>query len=198
MYFSKMKKEAYVFIDSQYVYKIIKEFENIHRKKYPVDYNQFAVTLAKSLNFWLAKTYYYTAPPYQSPHPTQEERRRLRGYTAVMNCYRRIQDFKVREGRCQKINEEYREKGVDTLFTMDLIETAYENKVKNVILVACDTDYVPVIKELREKHKVVVYLFHYTDRIRDSKFSLSNHLESSCDKCTLLTKEHFERSKLRK
>ena len=154
-------------------------------------------TLATSLNLWLTKTYYYTAPPYQSPNPTQEERSRLRGYNTVMNRYRRIQDFNIREGRCQKINGEYHEKGVDTLFTMDLMKASHENKVKNVILVACDTDYVPVIKELREKHHINVCLFHYTDRVRKSEFSLSNHLESSCDKCILLTKEHFEKSELK-
>lgn len=193
-----MKKDACVFIDSQYVYKIIKEFEKKYGEKYVIDYNQFAITLAKSLNFWAKKIYYYTAPPYQSPNPTDEERRRLRGYKVVMNRYRRIPGFNIREGRCQKINEKYHEKGVDTLFTMDLIKTGHEDDIKNVILVACDTDYVPVIKEIRKENKISVYLFHHTDRIRNSKFSLSNHLESSCDECIPLTKEHFERSELKK
>ena len=193
-----MTKEVCIFIDAQYVYEIIKEFKKLYGIKYAIEYNQFAITLAKELNLWLTKTYYYTAPPYQSQPPTPKERERLRGYNTVMKHYRHIQNFYIREGRCQKINEDYQEKGVDTLFTMDLMETAHENKVKNVILVACDTDYVPAIKRLKEKYQINVYLFNYNDKIRNSKFSLSNYLESSCDKCILLTKEHFEKSKLKK
>ena len=40
--FSKMsKKEVYVFIDSHYVYKIIKKFKELYGKKYTIEYNQF-------------------------------------------------------------------------------------------------------------------------------------------------------------
>ena len=193
-----MTNLSYVFIDSEYLYKIKKEFDKKYGKKYSLDYKQFAITLSKSLNFWNNRTYYYTAPPYQSPISTDEEKRRLKGYDSVMNLYKKIPDFYVREGRCQKVFNEFREKGVDTLLTMDLIETAYRKEVKNLILVACDTDYVPVIKEIREKHKLKVSLFYYSDRIRGSKFSLSNHIQDACDQCILLTKEHFEKSQRKK
>ena len=194
-----MKKDtSYVFIDSEYLYKIKKEFEKSHAKKYFIDYKKFAINLSRSLNLWLIKTYYYTAPPYQSRNPTEEEKKRSKGYRSAMNFYRNMHDFYVKEGRCQKIGNDFKEKGVDTLFTMDLLETAYLNKVNNLILVACDTDYVPVIKKIREGYKLKVYLFYYSDLVRNSKFSFSNHIQNSCDQCIILTKEHFEKSQYKK
>ena len=193
----KNRKEVHIFMESQYIYKIIKEFQKKYGKKYRIEYEQFAIILARSLNFWLTKTYYYTAPPHQSARSTENERERKRNYDKVMNYYRKKKNFEIREGRCQKIKDKYHEKGVDTLLIMDLMETAHKNKVKNVILVTSDTDYVPVIEEIREKHGFNVYLFHYTDKIRGSKFSLSNHLESSCTESVPLTKEHFEKSQLK-
>jgi len=190
---NKINNSVQVFIDSQYLYKVILEFEKLYGVKYKLDYNQFAITLAKSLNKWLTKVYYYTAPPYQSSYPTEDEKIRLEKYVKVMNQYKKIKNFEVREGRCQKINDKYHEKGVDTLVTMDLVKTGYVEEVNTIILVACDTDYVPVINELRRKG-IKVILFHYTDRVRNSKFSLSNHLENACDQCILLSKSLFEKS----
>ena len=189
---------SYVFIDSAYLYQIKKEFEKKYAKKYFIDLKQFGITLSKSLNLWLSRTYYYTAPPYQSRNATEEEKKRLKGYNSAMKFYRDRSDFYVREGRCQKIDGKFREKGVDTLFTMDLLKTAYAKKVNDLILVACDTDYVPVIKDIREKHKSKIYLFYYSDEIRNSKFAFSNHIQDSCDQCILLTKEHFEKSQYKK
>jgi len=67
-----------VFIDVGYLSTISKHFGG--GKYLKVDLNQLAITLAKSCNFWCKHTYVHTAPPYQSPIPTQDETRRKAGY----------------------------------------------------------------------------------------------------------------------
>lgn len=81
------------------------------------------------------------------------------------------------------------EKGVDTLLTMDLM--ALPKDIKKIILVACDSDYVPIIAELKARG-VEVILYHYTDRVRGSRFSTSNHLTQACSHVFQLKYDHFD------
>jgi len=193
----KNKEPTCVFIDSTYLYKIQKEFEKIYGEKYKLEYNQLAITLAKSQGLWLNSAFYYCAPPYQNPQPSEEQRRRMAGYTKVMNYYRKNPNFYVREGRCQLIDGTYAEKGVDTLMVMDLMKITTMKDIKTIILLVCDTDFVPIINELRSTYGIQIILFHYTDRKRNSMFSMSNHLQTVSNKCILLQKEHFTSSLLR-
>ena len=86
------------------------------------------------------------------------------------------------------INNEYTQKGVDVLLSIDLVRKASE--IKNLILVACDTDFVPAIKDIREKDKVKITLYYFKDK--NSKFSMSDHILSVCDRRIRLRKEDFE------
>ena len=47
----------------------------------------------------------------------------------------------------------------DVLLSIDLVRKA--NEVKNFILVACDTDFVPAIKDIREKDNIRVILYYF-------------------------------------
>jgi len=89
------------------------------------------------------------------------------------------------------IDNEYSQKGVDVLLSIDLVRKASE--IKNFLLVACDTDFVPAIKDIREKDNVNLILYYF--RNNDSKFSMSDHILSVCDKKIKLRKEDFERAK---
>ena len=98
----------------------------------------------------------------------------------------------VREGRLQKIDSIYKQKGVDTLLTMDLMTLSNNKGKKNIILLACDTDFVPILNQTR-KNGCRIVLFYFSDYKRKSNFSMSNYILTACDKSVLLTKEHFEK-----
>jgi uncharacterized LabA/DUF88 family protein len=66
--------------------------------------------------------------------------------------------------------------------------------IKRIILIACDSDFVPVIKMLREKG-IEVILYTYYERKRDTDFSRSHHLIDACDRTYYLNKEDFKKSK---
>jgi len=91
--------------------------------------------------------------------------------------------------------EKYSQKGVDTLLTIDLshIKDDYPN-IKKIILISSDTDFCPVIRDIKERDKIEVILYTYFDKKRHSKFSLSNELISCCSKYVRLLKSHFDKA----
>lgn len=184
-----MKEETSVFFDAQYLSLISKHFGN---GKYLVyDINQFAYTIAKSQGLWCKDVYYYTAPPYQSSNPTDNEKERKSKYDKFISHLNKIPNFHVREGRCQKLENGYHQKGVDTLLVMDLAEVTKD--IKTIVLVICDTDFVPILNKMRESG-IEIILFYYSDFKRNSKFSMSNHLFTACDKHILIELDHFKKS----
>lgn len=102
----------------------------------------------------------------------------------------------MKQGRVQKINNsgkvEYKQKGVDTLLVMDLmrIPLDYEN-IKEIILIACDSDFVPVIKHLK-KYGIKTLLYTYFDKKRNSNFSTSNELTQVVHKYKTITLDFFK------
>jgi uncharacterized LabA/DUF88 family protein len=186
-------EKTFVFIDGQYLSLISKHFgEGIPIK---IDLNQFAITISKDKDLWCDSVYYYTAPPYQHPTPTQDEVKRRANYDKWVTKLKRIPNFNVREGRCQRIDNDYNQKGVDSLILMDLYELPKD--IKTIILVACDTDFVPILNKMKERLGLRIILYGFHDRIRNSKFSMSNHIVSVCNEFCQINMTHFDRSLLK-
>ncbi len=182
-------EKTLVFIDEGYLSKISKNFGK--GKHIKIDYLKFAKYLSIKEGLWCEHIFYYTAPPYQSPIPTQDEAKRKAGYDSFITKLKLNKEITVRKGRLQKNDDGFTQKGVDTLLTMDLIEEPIKRDIKTIILIACDTDFVPILNNLRKEKDIRVILFYYTDRKRNSNFSMSNHILTACDKKVLLQQDHF-------
>lgn len=183
--------EAIVFIDAGYLSFISKFFGNGKHIKFKIE--KFSENLAKSKALTCKKIYYYTAPPYQSPKPTEEENKRKANYDKFIEKLKTTIPLVIlREGRCQRDERGiYHQKSVDTILTMDLLKSAQNKEVKNFILLTSDTDFVPVITEIQKDYGIKLILAYFTDKRRKSAFSLSNHLWNSCKEKILIKKEHF-------
>ena len=182
-------KSTIVFIDAGYLSFISKYFGKDKPLKYKIE--KFATNLAKSKDFECKKIYFYTAPPYQSSKPTKEENKRKANYDKFINKLRNTKPLIIiKEGRCQKIGNTYQQKGVDTLITLDLSRIPKKEGVNEIILLTSDTDFVPIIKDLKEDN-INVILAYFTDKKRKSALSLSNHLWKVCKNKILIQKEHF-------
>lgn len=183
-------KKTVLFIDAGYLSHISKHFGNGKHLKYKIE--DFSHKICNSFDLNCKEIFFYIAPPFQSPKPTAEENRRKANYDRFIERLKTSQTkIHVREGRLQKINGNYSQKGVDTLITMDLLRISVSKEVEEVVLISSDTDFVPILKEIREKEKIKVNLAYFTDRKRKSAFSLSNHLWKVVDKRILIKKEHF-------
>src|SRR3989344_818645 len=154
----------------------------------------FINNLANRHNFNFKTIFYYNAPPYQSNKPDKLQINLKENYDSFKSSL--IKDgFIFREGRVQRLkidgNFLYKQKGVDTLLTIDLshIKEDYTD-IHKIVLISSDTDFVPIIEDIK-KRGIEVILLTYFDRKRRSPFSLSNHLLDSCSRYIFLVKEDF-------
>lgn len=184
-----------VFIDEGFIDKLTTLFGKGQRIKF--NKFQFANKIAEKQNLFCEHIFYYTAPPFQSNIPTIEETKRKRGYDKFISALSKNKKITVREGRCQKVinsngKEEYNQKGVDTLLTLDLshLKEDFVN-IKKIILVSSDTDFCPVITDIKQRGDIEVILYSYFMKKRDTKFSVSNELLKCCSKFVQLNKEDF-------
>ena len=180
-------KSTIVFIDAGYLSFISKFFGKGKPLKYKIEV--FAKKLAKSRYFECNNIYFYTAPPYQGSISTKEENKRKANYDKFIAKLKGV-GIIVREGRCQKIDNTYQQKGVDTLLTIDLSRIPKKEGISDVIVLTSDTDFVPIINDLAEDG-INVILAYFTDKKRKSGLSLSNHLWKACKDKIKIKKEYF-------
>ena len=182
--------ETIVFLDSGYLSYISKYFGRGKPLRYKIE--KFASNLSLDKNLLCNGVYFYIAPPFQSPISTEEENKRKASYDKFINKLKQTKpEIIIREGRCQKIGDTFQQKGVDTLMTMDLLKITQKKEIKTIIILTADTDFVPIINEVKNSGLKVI-LAYFTDKKRRSPFSLSNHLWKICDDYILINKKHFE------
>ena len=191
-------EDTLVFIDEGFLDKLTKFFGDGNRIKF--DKFNFAKKISEEQGLICKHLFYYTCPPFQSSKPTEEEIKRKKGHDKFFVVLSRNKNITIREGRVQRIiNEggkvEFKQKGVYTLLTIDLshIKEDYP-EIKKVILVSSDTDFCPIILDVKERRGIEVILYSYFDKKRKSKFSLSNELIKCCSKYIKLKKEDFTSS----
>lgn len=189
-----------VFLDAGFLSKL----SNYFGKGNYISYNiiKFAENLSKKQNLICEHIFYYTAPPFQSEKPIIEESNKYRKYEKFIKKISENKIISIREGRCQrlKINNKfiYKQKGVDTLMTIDLMSCPLKYpKIKKIILIASDSDFVPAVESLKE-FGVMIILYTYYEKERTTNFSTSNELIKSVYKYVLLTKEDFYNAPLNK
>jgi uncharacterized LabA/DUF88 family protein len=191
--------DTLVFIDANFLSKVSKHFGG---EKYLVyDLVKLSNNLSRKQKLRCKQIFYYTAPPFQSQVPTKEEERKKWGYDKFT---KKIKEYGilVREGRCQRLKIdnkfEYKQKAVDILLAMDLMSVPLEfPRVKRIILIASDSDFVPVVKNLRQKG-IKTILYTYYERKRNTNFSRSNYLIKSVHKYKILSIDDFEEAQLNK
>jgi len=194
-----MTEETLVFIDEGFLSRLSKHFGEGKYIKF--DKILFVKNLSKKEGLYAKHIYYATSPPFQSGRPTADEKKRKEGYDRFKNKFSKNKEVTILEGRCQRTKNkngkfEYRQKGVDTILTMALSSFRIDYPtIKKIILIACDSDFVPVIKMLKEKG-IDIILYSYYERKRNTEFSRSNHLINECSKTRILKKEDFEKSKI--
>ena len=188
-------EKVLIFVDDGFFGLVKKHFQKQDNK--PKKYLQTFRNICAKENLNLEHLFIYTAPPFQSPKPTQREDFLMSKYQNMTKMLRNKKWITLREGRCRRVLSEegkfdYYQKGVDALVIMDMYDVK-ENylSIKKIILIASDSDFVPLIERIKQRgFEVIVYT--YFDRLRNSKFSTSNQLLKIASRWEKLTKEHFE------
>lgn len=130
----------------------------------------------------LLRAHYYTSPPYLSPIPTADERRRLAVFDRHLRTIGSTPRFDVRLGAMARQVDEtgrarYMQKRVDVLLGVDMVRLATKRLVSELHLVAGDSDFVPAVVAAKEEG-VLCVLHHGAAAHRD--------LVSVADDCRLI------------
>ena len=186
-------KDTLIFIDEAFLSKLSKHFGNGEYIRF--DRFDFAKKLSERERLNLKKVFLYIAPPFQSPIPSKDEEIKREGYDRLIIKLKE-KGIIISEGRCQRLKIDgefqYNQKAVDILLAMDLMNIPLKyHSVKNIILISSDSDFVPIIQNLKE-HCIKTILYTYYEKIRNSPFSRSNYLIKSVHKYVLLSKEDLE------
>ncbi len=151
-----------IFIDGGYIDKVTRnEFE------VRIDYAKLPEVICGGKE--ILRTYYYNCEPYQSNPPTPDEKERFSRAQRFYKMLTRLPRYEVRLGRLACRGDDYEQKGIDTLLSIDLVNLAATKQISDAILVAGDYDYVPAIKVVKE-HAVNVILYH--SRVRGNYHDL--------------------------
>jgi len=103
--------------------------------------------------------------------------------------------MKLQEGRLRKYYDaqgkpDFVQKGVDVLLAIDMLKLALKGVMQKAILIACDSDFVPVVRALREEGVSVLLYYYKSNDGRNNAFS--QELYEECDDRKELTKDHFK------
>ncbi len=137
--------KAAVFIDGGYLSKVLK---NVFGES-AIDFLKLSDLVCGGCERF--RTYYYNCMPYQSNPPTAEEQALYSGMQSFIFNLSRLPRFEIRLGRLQKISPSlFRQKGIDVLLSIDMVQIAWTNKIEKAVLVSGDSDFTPAIKRTKE------------------------------------------------
>lgn len=138
-----------VFIDGAYLDKLLE----LNFSMAKIDYSKFVNTLIPE-NCELNKVYYYHCPPYLPHNPNEYEKSRSNNKMKFFGAINQLDKFETRLGRLifKGINKDTKkpifvQKRVGVQLAVDFLNTLDDNEVQQIIMIAGDSEYIPLINE---------------------------------------------------
>jgi uncharacterized LabA/DUF88 family protein len=162
-----------IFIDGGYLDKVAE-----HELRFWIDIAQFPHQVVRQVSQeWgeevgLFRTYYYHCPPWQPPHPTEEEQNRYASRRKFFDFLRSLPQFEMREGVLRSRGTDHEgkpifvQKRVDLMLGLDIAAHALRRDVRHVVLVSGDSDLIPAVERAKSEG-LLVWLFHGTSYAMD-------------------------------
>lgn len=193
-------EDTLVLVDEGFLSKLSKFFGKGRYIKF--DKIKFSKNLAKKQNLFCRHIFYYTAPPFQGYPASKDEIKRREKHDKFIKKLSKSSIITIREGRCQRLKIDgkfiYKQKAVDSLVIIDMMRIPIEYKnIKKIILIASDSDFVPVIEYLKKLNIEIILYTNYSKK-RESGFSRSNELLKVVNRYVEITKQDFENAPLKK
>lgn len=137
-----------------------------------VDFGQLAEETAHrmGLDAELLRTYYYHGEPYQARDSTPEEMDFAEGRQSFFEALYYVPRFEVKLGRTKRSGQDgdydYRQKIVDVMLSIDLVELSTTRSIDHAVLLAGDADFLPAV-EAAKRNGVALWLLHGKTPDRD-------------------------------
>ena len=154
-------KTAAVFIDGGYLNKVLKNYFS----EADIDYEKFSQLLCELVGAERLRTYFYHCMPLIRKNCPEDEDRHAKMQKFIQKI-KRLPRFEVKLGKLQLIGDKFKQKMIDVLMSLDIVDISFEKHVDYIILVAGDSDFVPAIKKAKD-YGVVVHLFYHKNSIHN-------------------------------
>jgi len=175
-----LEKSA-VFIDGGYLNKILKNYFS----EADIDYETFSKELCKIVDAKILRTYFYYCMPLIRKENKEDKLRHAKMQKFIQKL-KRLPRFEVRLGKLQVIGGVFKQKMIDVLMSLDIVDTSFERQVDHIIVVAGDSDFVPAIKKAKE-YGSIVHLFYHRNSVHnqildevDERHEISTELVDKC------------------
>lgn len=170
-----------IIIDGAYLEKVL----NHDFGRARIDIGRLGEELAGQLE--RLRTYYYHCMPHMSNPATDEEKQRYAAMDSFIYNLKKLPRFQFRQGKLQRIGNEFKQKRVDIWMAVDLVRMSSSKQIDKAILITGDSDLVPAIEAARDSG-VVVELYY-------SPNSRHDELLQSCDERFEITRNLIDKVK---
>ena len=145
--------KAAVFIDGGFFVKVLGDLGSPQ-----IDYAKFSELICKQNQ--RLRSYYYDCLPFRSEPPTQHEQTLYSNKQSFINKLQLLPRFEVRLGTLARRFNGFQQKGVDVLFSVDLVRMSWAKQIEHAIILTGDSDFIPAVNAAKEAG-VVVELYYY-------------------------------------
>jgi uncharacterized LabA/DUF88 family protein len=143
----------------------------------------------------LQRTYYYNCLPLIRKNKfgnLEEQKDDEARYNKKENFYNKLKllpRFKVKYGKLQLIDNIFKQKGIDVLMSLDIVDKCFLKQIKHAVVVAGDADFIPAIRKAKDfgavvhlfcnKNSVNKELLYAVDEVHDLQFSFIQDLKNN-------------------
>ena len=170
-----------IFIDGGYLNKVVKKQFN----GTSLDYLKLSNKICSDLKLVRLRTYFYHCLPIVRKGNTQDVIKQA-NMERFLTKLKRLPRFEVKLGRLQIIGDQFRQKMIDVLMSLDITNMSFENQIQHAVLIAGDSDFVPAIKKAKD-YGIIVHLYYHPSSVHneildevDELHEINEELINSC------------------
>lgn len=151
---NKDSERCGIFIDGGYLRSKLKELKN-----FSLDLIKLSEKIASIIKAQRLRTYYYDCLPIKIKGDAKSEKL----YNAKKKYCDKISflpRFEVTYGELQYINGIYKQKKIDVLMSLDIVDKCFEKQISHAAIIAGDSDFIPAIKRAKNYGAIVHLVAH--------------------------------------
>ncbi len=150
-----------IFIDRGYLAQVLNRYFNNSK----IDYLKFCNKICLDLNLNRLRTYVYYCMPILRKGVAEDIKRHAKMNKFLVKL-KRLPRFEIKLGRLQLIGDQFKQKMIDVLMSLDITNMAYEKYIQHAILVAGDSDFVPAIKKAKD-YGTIIHLYYHPSSVHN-------------------------------